>query len=95
MIPFSFRSPVSASPYWRADWGHWVPVHRRVPPPARWLRYPLGIILLASAIWFAEPLWQAEADPAAGVVAVVGPCHTRAGAAAMPLFAEREGHGDD
>lgn len=92
MIPFNPRSPVTASPYWHANRGHWVPTHRRVPPPARWLRYPLATILLALGIWSAPPLWPAGAVAEAKVV--LGPCHARAGASGTALFAERDNSDD-
>jgi len=94
MIPSIFRPSPAASPYWHANRGHWVPAHRRVKPPARWLRYPLATILVASGIWFAPPLWPADAGAVAEAEVVLGPCHARAGASGVALFAERDNSDD-
>lgn len=90
MIPFNPRPPCAA--YWRSNTGHWMPTHRRVTAPRRWLRYPLATILLASALWFAGPLAWGEATPAIGWL---GPCHARDAMVALPVFAATEGERDD
>lgn len=91
MIRLQPRPP--AAGFWHPTRGAWMPTHRRVAPPKRWLRYPLATIFLASGIWFAGPLAWGEATPTIGQL---GPCHVRATALAMPLFADAgEGESDD
>lgn len=91
MIPLHPR-PRTAG-FWNPNSGHWMPTHRRVTPPRRWLRYPLAIILLASAICSARPLaWGEATEPTTWH----GPCHKGASIVALPLFtAVGEGDGND
>jgi len=92
MIPFNPRPPVTA--YWNPTTGAWMPTHRRVAPPKRWLRIPL-IILLASAICFGAS-HLAPWGEATAPIGWLGPCHVRAAVVAMPLFADAgEGERDD
>ena len=91
MTPLQPRPP--AAGFWTPNSGAWMPRHRRVTAPKRWLRYPLTI-LLASAIWFGGgsliPWGEATAP-----ITRLGPCHKAAALLALPLFAATEGERDD
>lgn len=67
----------NAPQYWRPDIGPWMPVHKRVAPPRRWLRYVALIIFLGSGTWSVAPHLTAwgEATP---VIARLGPHHSSA-----------------
>lgn len=85
--------PAAAS-FWHPNRGAWIPTHRRVTPPRRWLRYPLATILLASGLWFADPFLPAWGE-ATAPIGWHGPCHTTTRTLALPLFADAEGDRND